>query len=1095
MYLPALLIFVASLAVPSLVLATDYSWSGGSGTAWSTKQNWTGNTLPGGTDNAVFSSTFSNQPTLGTTAANVGGIWMKTGVGQNVTIGGTGTLTLGGNTINGTSGLGIRVDNTSAYTLTINAPIALGASQTWTNNSGNLLTVAAVSLIGYGLTINGSGPTTISGPISSVSAGNALTKSGSGKLTLSGTNTFNGQLTVQSGTLSVNTINNASTSGVLGNSALAVSLGALGSTGTLEFSGATTSSTKSFSLATGGIGAFQIDNASTILTLSGVISGSGALQKTAGGTLELTGTNSYAGGTTINGGTVAINNSSSLGASTGGLTINSGTLEVTTGFSSSRTLSLGTPASTLQIDVGQTFNITGVVGGTGTLNKTGSGTLVLSAANLYTGGTTISGGTLAINSASSLGTSIGGLTINAGTLEVSSGFSATTAIALGNSTSTLQIDGGQIFSVATVVSGNGTLNKTGSGTLVLATANSYSGGTVLNGGTLSIIAGALGSGALTINAGTLELAGSLTAAPTLTLSSSSSAIQVDNGFTYSLNSAITGTGGLNVTGGGTLALGGANTFSGGTTVTAGTLQLNASERLLNTAPLTVNGGTLNLQSFNETVGALTLSSGTITGSGTLTASSITLQAGSISAILAGTTLTKSTAGTMTLSAANVFTGATAVNAGVLQVIANDALGSVGAGTSVANGAELRLNNVNYSTAESVSINGSGISNGGALRNVGTSTFAGQVTAATDATINAGGGTLNLTGGLVKNGTTLTLTGGGHVNVGGIGISGSLLHSDLVVDGTTVTLSAASSYNGPTTVQNSGTLQLGASNVLPSSPQTALTINTSSAFDLASYSDAVASLAGDSTGIVKNSVAASTSTLTVNPSNSTSTTFAGVITGTNSGAQGNVSLVKSGAGTFVLSGANTFTGDTTVNGGTLVLAANSGNALSSMNITVNAGATLQLGGSNQINNSATLTLAGGTFAKGNYNEGNESSNGVGVLSLGAAGSHIDFGTGTVGILTLASFIPNGQSLMIDNWTGTANAAGGSTTDRLIFAADQTTNLSYFNFAGYYGATEFPLGNNYFEVVPISAVPEPGTYAFGLFAIAGVAVHTICARRRR
>ena len=182
------------------------------------------------------------------------------------------------------------------------------------------------------------------------------------------------------------------------------------------------------------------------------------------------------------------------------------------------------------------------------------------------------------------------------------------------------------------------------------------------------------------------------------------------------------------------------------------------------------------------------------------------------------------------------------------------------------------------------------------------------------------------------------------------------------------MSASNSYNGPTTIQNSGTLKLGASNVLPSSPQTDMTVNTSSVFDLASYSDGVASLTGDSTAIVKNSVVGTTSILTVNPS-SGSTTFAGVIAGTNSGAQGDIALVKSGAGTLVLTGVNTFSGTTTINAGTLMAANTSGSALgSTSSITINSGGTLLLGASNQINNSATVIIVGGTFAKRNFSEG-------------------------------------------------------------------------------------------------------------------------------
>src|SRR5712671_3522418 len=117
---PLLLAFLASAAT---VFAADISWDGSTNTVWTNKFNWAEKSVPGSTDNAKFDGTFSNQPSLGTTAATIGGIWMTTGVGQNVTIGGTATLTLAGNTINGTAGLGILVDNTSAYTLTINAPI------------------------------------------------------------------------------------------------------------------------------------------------------------------------------------------------------------------------------------------------------------------------------------------------------------------------------------------------------------------------------------------------------------------------------------------------------------------------------------------------------------------------------------------------------------------------------------------------------------------------------------------------------------------------------------------------------------------------------------------------------------------------------------------------------------------------------------------------------------------------------------------------------------------------------------------------------------------------------------------------------------
>ena len=794
--------------------AADISWNGGFNAAWGTKQNWSTNSVPSSTDNAKFNSTFTNQPNV-SSSATIGGIWMTTGVGQNVTIGGASTLTLAGNTINGTAGLGLLVDNTSAFTLTINCPLLLGATQSWANNSSNLLTIGgAVNLSTFGLTVNGSGSTTISGAIS----------------------------------------------------------------------------------------------------------------------------------------------------------------------------------------------------GTGSLTKSGSGVLTLSGSSSYSGGTTINGGTLKISSSANLGSVVAALTINAGTLEIAAGFSTLRDFSLENSSSTIQIDASQTCTISGIVSGSGALNKTGSGTLVLS---------------------------------------------------------------------------------------GLDTFSGGTVVSAGTLQLGIVNSLLSTGSLLVSGGTLDLQSFNQSVGTVTLTSGTISSStGVLTGSSFALQSGTIGAIIAGTgSVTKSTSGTVVLSGGNLYTGATLVNAGTLQINTNGALGTTLNGTTVASGAALKLNNVNYSTAEPLTLNGSGISGGGALTNSGTSTFAGAITIATNSTISAGGGVLSLTGGISKNGTTLTLAGGGTIYIKTTGITGALPNSDLVIDGTTVELDTASTYNGPTTIQNSGTLRLGASNVLPSSPQTDLTVNSSSVFDLNSYSDGVASLTGDSTAIIKNSVASSTSTLTVHPG-SGSTTFAGVIAGTNGGTRGDIALVKTGNGTLVLTGANTFSGSTTISGGTLTLADTTGSALgSTSSITVNSGGTLLLGASNQINNSAGITLAGGTFSKGNYSEGTASSVGMGALTLTASGSHIDFGTGTVGVLTFASFTSNSNTLIIDNWTGTPNTVGNAGTDRLIFNSDQAANLSKFWFSGYTsGVTEFSLGGGYYEVVP-AAVPEPPTYLGGILGFLVIASTQIKRRHRK
>lgn len=705
--------------------------------------------------------------------------------------------------------------------------------------------------------------------------------------------------------------------------------------------------------------------------------------------------------------------------------------------------------------------------------------------NTYTGGTTIDGGTLIVHSVASLGALSGGLTINAGTLEVANTFSTSRSITLGNSASTVQVDAGQTYTVTSVVGGLGALNKTGAGTLVLTAQNTFTGGANINGGTVVINSmGSLGSvlGTLTLNAGTIEVTNTFTTLRTITLGSTASTFQIDAGQTYTVGGVFSGTGTLNKTGAGTMLVTGVNTFTGGTNVVDGTLLLGGTNRLATTGSLTINGGIFDLQTYSQSANTVTLQNGTVQGSGTLTGSAFALQNGTVNAIMAGAAaVTKSTGGTVTLGAANTFTGATSVNAGTLEVKANGALGTIGAGTSVANGATLKLTGVNYSTAEGLTLNGTGAANRGALLNSGTSTFAGAITAATNATINAGGGVLNLTGGLAKNGTILTLTGGGTINITGRGITGALANSDLVIDNTHVVLSAASSYNGPTTVTNSGILELGANNVMPTTPQTDLTLTSSGVLDLAGHSDGVATLTGDSTAIVKNTTASTTGTLTVNPASGVSSTFSGVISGSGGG---NVALVKSGAGALTLTGANTFSGSTTVSGGTLTVAAASGSALgSTTSVTVNSGGTLLLGASNQINNAATITLNGGTFSKGNFSEGTSAAAGMGALTLTAGGSHIDFGTGTVGTLTFASLSANTFSLVIDGWTGTPGVAGSASTDRLIFASDQAANLSYFQFTGWGGATEISLGNGFYEITP-TAVPEPGTYVGGCLAAAAV-----------
>ena len=210
-------------------------------------------------------------------------------------------------------------------------------------------------------------------------------------------------------------------------------------------------------------------------------------------------------------------------------------------------------------------------------------------------------------------------------------------------------------------SGSGSITKAGAGTLILSGTNTYSGGTTISAGTLSIGSDTnIGSGTNTIgNKGTLLLSGNGTYTNDWTLSGAGSAIATDNNNT--LSGVLSGNGGLTKKGGGILTLTGNNAYTGSTTVSEGTLKGNiASGTDLSIAASAIYDGDNKARSpwVASTAAARCLNT-----------DGLTVQSGDFAAIIdnSNTSLTKTGAGTLTLSGTNTYTGMTTVRSGTLAL--------------------------------------------------------------------------------------------------------------------------------------------------------------------------------------------------------------------------------------------------------------------------------------------------------------------------------------------------------------------------------------------------------------------------------------------
>jgi outer membrane autotransporter protein len=292
------------------------------------------------------------------------------------------------------------------------------------------------------------------------------------------------------------------------------------------------------------VGSGVASSSATSGTIASSLTGASKLVKADYGTLVLAGSNTYTGGTEVRAGTLSVSSDANLGAAAGGLTFNGGALATTASFDSARAVTL-TQAGAITVAAGTSLGLQGAIGGTGTLQKLGAGTLTLTGANSY-GNTQVLAGTLVGDAASVRGdlanegsvvfkqatdasyagyisgngsmvkqgageltlTGISGQNwrIDAGILTARAGrYTGNTMIASG---ATLHFDQTAGSSYDSVLSGAGQLTKTGTGALTLtADSSAFTGSTDVQAGTLMVL-NKLGGDA-SITGGLLYITGEL----------------------------------------------------------------------------------------------------------------------------------------------------------------------------------------------------------------------------------------------------------------------------------------------------------------------------------------------------------------------------------------------------------------------------------------------------------------------------------------------------------------------------------------------------------------------------------------------------------
>jgi autotransporter-associated beta strand protein len=670
-------------------------------------------------------------------------------------------------------------------------------------------------------------------------------------------------------------------------------------------------------------------------------------------------------------------------------TISNGTLAIGGGGTTGSIASTSTvDNAALQFNRSDALTYSGTISGTGILRKTGNGTLTLSGVNTYSGGTTVGLGTIEFTQRTGLGT--GTITLN----DSSTNGDVTLSSLYSVLTSSVPTDSNYFISNSITVTPR---TSGASGTTTLRTTDTAGGPKTAFSGTLTLNA------PLTIIAGNTDRTswyGQITGDGNLTVTGSITGGCPAGGnqcrFTLNRDTSLTAlandfTGTLSIVGTGTKVQ--FTPLSGGTT---------------NTVP---PGISLNLGSGTQVYNYLNFQARSLTGSGTLNGmdtSTVTVEnltdstfSGSIINSSGTLSLIKSGAGTLTLSGNNTYSGTSTITAGTLSIGNGGTAGSI-ASTTINNNGLLTFNRLDDLTYSGV------ISGTGGLSKLGA-------------------GVLYLTGTNDYSGTS-TITEG-TLSIGNGGASGSINSAAINNSGTLIfNRTNNSTYGG--TISGTGTLtKLGTGTLYFTGENDYGGVSTITAGTL-SIGD------GGTTGSISNSSISNSGSLHFNRSNNS--TYSGVISGTGT-------LTKLGAGTLYLTGANTYSGTSSITAGTLSLG--DGGATGSV-----ASTTISNNGSLEFNRSNDLTYSGVISGTGSL-----SKRGTGALTLSGANTFdgattISEGTlvashnSALGSATGGTTIQSGATLQISNGTTisaenlTLNGSGVSASSGALLLSNTGNYLS-------------------------------------------------------